>query len=751
MQTINIRTLSLSLGMMAMVACTQSGVERSSAEEAIESRVENLLSQMTLEEKLGQMNQISSSGNIDEMRDLIARGEVGSILNEADPVRIQELQKIAVEESRLGIPILMSRDVIHGFKTIFPIPLGQAASFDPEIAREGARISAIEATAAGIRWTFSPMVDIARDPRWGRCAEGYGEDPYLTSVMGAETVKGYQADSLNDPTAMAACAKHFVGYGATEGGRDYNSTGITERQLRNVYLPSFKAATEAGSQTFMTSFNDNDGVPSTANKFILEDVLRKEWNFDGFVVTDWESAKEMIKHGFAADEHEAAVKSANAGVDMEMVSYMYVKELPSALKKGEVDITKIDNAVRNILRVKFRLGLFDNPYTDASRLEVMYAESHLEAAKKAAIESAVLLKNNGVLPLSENVKKVAVVGPMANAQYDQLGTWVFDGESEHSVTPLTAIRELIGKEKVIFEEGLTYSRDKNMDGVRKAVAAAKNADVILAFVGEEAILSGEAHCLANLDLQGAQSELIAELKKTGKPVVTVVIAGRPLTIGKDVENSSAVLYNFHPGTMGGPAIADLLWGKAVPSGKLPMTFPKTVGQAPIYYCHNNTGRPVVGNEVMLDNIPLHAGQTSLGCTSFYLDAGWLPLYPFGYGLSYTTFEYSNLSLDKTTYAKDETIKASFTLANTGNVEATEIVQLYTHDVAASVTRPVKELKRFERVTLKPGEKKELTIELSADDLAFYNIDNKRVVEPGKFELWVAGDSQSGTPVTFDIR
>lgn len=753
MKTFNVKHISLSLGLMAMIACTPKNARLSSADDVIENRVENLLKMMTLEEKLGQMNQISSSGNIDEMRDLIARGEVGSILNETDPERINQLQKIAVEESRLGIPILMSRDVIHGFKTIFPIPLGQAASFDPEIAQEGARIAAIEATSVGIKWTFSPMVDIARDPRWGRCAEGYGEDPYLTSVMGAATVKGYQADSLSDPTAMAACAKHFVGYGATEGGRDYNSTGISERQLRNVYLPPFKAATEAGAATFMTSFNDNDGVPSTANKFILDNVLRKEWNFDGFVVTDWESAKEMIKHGFAADEHEAAVKSANAGVDMEMVSYMFVKELPSAIKQGEVDIKKIDNAVRNILRVKYRLGLFEHPYTDTNlKDKALYADDHLKAAKKAAVESAVLLKNNGILPLGSNIKKVAIVGPMADASYDQLGTWIFDGESEHTVTPLAAIRKMVGNNvNVTFEPGLTYSRDKNKDGVRRAVAAAKNADVILAFVGEEAILSGEAHCLASLELQGAQSELIAELSKTGKPVVTVVIAGRPLSIGKDADNSAALLYNFHPGTMGGEAIAELLWGKAVPSGKLPMTFPKSVGQIPMYYAHNNTGRPVVGNEVLIDNIPLHAGQTSLGCTSFYLDEGWTPLYPFGFGLSYTKFEYSNLTLDKTTYNANETIKANFTLANTGNMEATEVVQLYTHDIAASVTRPVKELKRFERVTLKPGEKKDITIELPAQELAFYNIDNQYVVEPGQFELWVSGDSQSGTPVTFEVK
>lgn len=743
----------LAAGLVSLVSCSSPAPSRqlSAADKAIEQRVEDLLSQMTLEEKIGQMNQISSYGNIDEMHDLIKRGEVGSILNETSAESVNRLQKIAVEESRLGIPILMSRDVIHGFKTIFPLPIGQAASFDPQVAHDGARVAAVEATSVGIRWTFSPMVDIARDPRWGRIAEGYGEDPYLASVMGAATVRGYQADSLNDPTAMAACVKHFVGYGAAEGGRDYNSTYISERRLREIYLPSFKASADAGAATFMTSFNDNEGVPSTANRFVLKDILRNEWSFDGFVVTDWASAKEMIAHGFVANDYQAAVKSLNAGVDMEMVSYTFVNELPKALKNGDVKIEDIDNAVRNILRVKFRLGLFDNPYTDVEAAsKSMYASEHLLAAKQAAVESAILLKNDGILPL-RNVKTVAVVGPMADAKHDQLGTWVFDGEKEHTVTPLAAIRTLVGNDvKVIYEPGLTFSRDNNVNNISKAVSAARQADVVLAFVGEEAILSGEAHSLASLNLQGAQSQLIAQLAKTGKPVVTVVIAGRPLTIGREVEASSAVLYNFHPGTMGGPAIADLLWGKAVPSGKTPVTFPRTVGQVPIYYCHNNTGRPVTGSEVMLNDIPLEAGQTSLGCTSFYLDEGWEPLFPFGFGLSYTKFEYSNVSLSSPSLRKDDTLKVSFTLKNVGEFEATEVVQLYTRDLVGSVTRPVKELKDFMRVTLKPGESKDLSFDLPVQKLAFWNFDTKFVVEPGEFHLWVSGDSQSGTPLSFQV-
>ncbi|WP_195668166.1 beta-glucosidase BglX [Bacteroides intestinalis] len=745
-----IRIFSTCLLLLPFVSCTQ--VANKGSDAAIEKKVESLLSRMTLEEKIGQMNQITSYGNIEDMSSLIKKGEVGSILNEVDPVRINALQRVAMEESRLGIPLLIARDVIHGFKTIFPIPLGQAASFNPQIAKDGARVAAIEASSVGIRWTFAPMIDIARDPRWGRIAEGCGEDTYLTSVMGAAMVEGFQGDSLNSPTSIAACPKHFVGYGAAEGGRDYNSTFIPERRLRNVYLPPFEAATKAGAATFMTSFNDNDGIPSTGNAFILKDVLRGEWGFDGLVVTDWASASEMISHGFAADSKEVAMKSVNAGVDMEMVSYTFVKELPALIKEGKVKESTIDEAVRNILRVKYRLGLFDAPYVDEKQPSVMYTPSHLKVAKQAAVESAILLKNDKeVLPLQESLKTVAVVGPMANAPYEQLGTWIFDGEKAHTQTPLNAIKEMVGdKVQVIYEPGLAYSREKNPAGVAKAAAAAARADVILAFVGEEAILSGEAHCLADLNLQGDQSVLITALAKTGKPVVTIVMAGRPLTIDQEVEESTAVLYSFHPGTMGGPALADLLWGKAVPSGKTPVTFPKMVGQIPVYYAHNKTGRPATRNEVLLDDIAVEAGQTSLGCTSFYMDAGFDPLFPFGYGLSYTTFKYSNVKLSSASLKKDDVLTVTFDLENTGKYKGTEVAQLYIQDKVGSVTRPVKELKRFTRVTLKPGEKKNVSFELPVSELAFWNIDMVKVVEPGDFGLWVATDSQSGEEVFFKV-
>lgn len=716
----------------------------------IENKVETLLHKMTLEEKLGQMNQLSP-WDFEDLAKRVRKGEVGSILNVVNPEEVNKIQKIAVEESRLGIPLIVSRDVIHGYKTIFPIPLGQAATFNPEVVKEGARVAAIEASADGIRWTFAPMIDVARDPRWGRIAESCGEDPYLNAVMGTAMIKGYQGDSLNDPTAIAACAKHFVAYGAAEGGRDYNSTFIPERVLRNVYLPPFKAAADAGCATFMTSFNDNDGVPSTANSFVLKDVLRKEWKYDGMVVTDWASALEMVNHGFCTDGKDAAEKSVNAGVDMEMVSETFIQNLKQSIAENKVSIETIDNAVRNILRLKFRLGLFDNPYVVTPQT-VKYAEKHLQTAKTAAEQSVILLKNeNQTLPFTDKIKTLAVIGPMADAPYEQMGTWVFDGEKEHTQTPLTAIKEMYGdKVKVLFEKGLDYSRDKNTTGIARAVNAARQADAVVVFVGEESILSGEAHSLANLNLQGAQSQLIKELAATGKPVVTVVMAGRQLVIADEVKVSDAMLYSFHPGTMGGPAIADILFGKVNPSGKTPVTFPRMSGQVPIYYAQHKTGRPANPTEMLIDEIPVEAGQTSVGCRSFYLDAGNSPLFPFGYGLSYTTFEYSNLSLASDKLTAQDTLSISFTLKNTGKYDGTEVVQLYVQDKVGSVTRPVKELKRFQRVTLKAGESTQLSLSLPVSELAFWGYDMNYTVEPGDFTLWVGTNSAEGLTKDFSV-
>lgn len=716
----------------------------------IENKVETLLHKMTLEEKLGQMNQLSP-WDFEDLAKRVRKGEVGSILNVVNPEEVNKIQKIAVEESRLGIPLIVSRDVIHGYKTIFPIPLGQAATFNPEIVKEGARVAAIEASSDGIRWTFAPMIDVARDPRWGRIAESCGEDPYLNAIMGAAMIKGYQGDSLNDPTAIAACAKHFVAYGAAEGGRDYNSTFIPERVLRNVYLPPFKAAADAGCATFMTSFNDNDGVPSTANSFVLKDVLRKEWKYDGMVVTDWASALEMVNHGFCTDGKDAAEKSVNAGVDMEMVSETFIQNLKQSIAENKVSMETIDNAVRNILRLKFRLGLFDNPYVITPQT-VKYAEKHLQTAKTAAEQSVILLKNeNQTLPFTDKIKTLAVIGPMADAPYEQMGTWVFDGEKEHTQTPLTAIKEMYGdKVKVLFEKGLEYSRDKNTAGIARAVSAARQADAVVVFVGEESILSGEAHSLANLNLQGAQSQLIKELAATGKPVVTVVMAGRQLVIADEVKVSDAMLYSFHPGTMGGPAIADILFGKVNPSGKTPVTFPRMSGQVPIYYAQHKTGRPANPTEMLIDEIPVEAGQTSVGCRSFYLDAGNSPLFPFGYGLSYTTFEYSNLSLTSDKLTAQDTLSISFTLKNTGKYDGTEVVQLYVQDKVGSVTRPVKELKRFQRVTLKAGESTQVSLSLPVSELAFWGYDMNYTVEPGDFTLWVGTNSAEGLTKDFSV-
>jgi beta-glucosidase len=715
----------------------------------VERQIDQLLAKMTLAEKIGQMNQVSAGGDVSRYAESLRNGQVGSILNEVDPARINEFQRIAVEESRLGIPLLVGRDVIHGFHTVFPIPLGLAATFDPELVEEGARVAAAEAVAQGIRWTFSPMLDIARDPRWGRMAEGSGEDPWLDARMGEAMVRGYQGE-VPGPSSMAACVKHFAGYGAAEGGRDYNSTFLTERQLRNVILPPFEAAVKAGALTLMTSFNDNDGIPSTANSFLLKDILRNEWGFGGLVVTDWNSMGEMIAHGFGTDRKEVARLAANAGVDMDMMTFGFLSHLEELVRSGQVKEAVIDEAVRNILRVKFVLGLFEHPYVDeAAAASVQYAPAHLETARKTAEESVILLKNDGLLPLSSGrIRTILVTGPMADAPHDQLGTWSFDGEKSHTVTPLKALRERFPG-KVVYVPGLTYSRQQRsrFDDV---VAAARRADVVLAFLGEEAILSGEAHSLADLNLIGSQSELLAALKAAGKPVVATVMAGRPLTIERDLPNCNAMLYAFHPGTMGGPALVNILMGDVNPSGKTPVTFLRTVGQVPMYYSHTMTGRPYNG-ETLLDGIGPEAGQTSLGNTSYYLDAGAYPLFPFGYGLSYTDFTFEDITIDQDSYPVDGTIRVSYTLSNTGRYDGTAVPQVYIRDLVGSLTRPVKELKHFRRVRLGAGESIRLTDEIPVSDLAFWGADGQKKVEPGEFQLWVAGDSASGDPVTFSVR
>ena len=729
------------------VACCMAATGRDAATEA---RIDSLMARMTLQEKIGQLNQLNAA-RFDTLGAAVAQGRVGSIINEVDPEVVNSLQRKAVEESRLGIPLIFARDVIHGFNTVFPIPLGQAATWNPQLVEEAARIAAVEATASGIRWTFSPMMDVSRDARWGRIAESAGEDPLLNERMGLAMIRGYQTDNLADPTAMAACAKHFAGYGFSEAGKDYNTTWLPLPLLEDVVLPPFEAAAGAGVATFMTSFNDINGVPSSGNSWLMRDVLRDRWRFDGVLVSDWNAITEMINHGVAADKLHATMLAATAGVDIDMEGHAYPDAMEALVREGRLDETVVDGLVRNVLRLKFRLGLFDNPYIDLSKPSPAYAPAHLAAATRAAEEGTILLKNGGMLPLGLKPGKVAVIGPMADAPYDQGGTWAPDLQHERSVTPLAALRRLYGEENVIHAPGLGYTRDKSLDGIQAAVKAAREADVAVCFVGEEAVMSGEAHSMADLGLKGAQTALLEAVCATGKPVAVVFMAGRPLTVGKEIDMADAVLYAFHGGTMAGEALANILSGKANPSGKLPVTMARMTGQYPMYYAHKNTGRPPEWT-VDLDSIPVEAPQTSTGCTSYFLDAGKDPLYPFGYGLSYTTFDISTprLSASSMAIGSETPLTVECTVTNTGDREGAETVQLYVRDLVGSLARPVKELKDFRKVTLKPGESKVVSFALTPRQLSFHGLDGKPLIEAGEFQVWTAGNSVDGTPVSFSL-
>lgn len=723
----------------------------------IESRIDAILQNMTLDEKIGQTAMRGTSSRDEgslsnELIEAVRSGRIGTMLNVTDRDIMDELQRIAVEESAHGIPIIFSRDVIHGYKTIFPIPLGLAATWNPDIVEEGARISAEEATTQGIRWTFAPAIDITRDPRWGRIAESPGEDPYLGSVLARAYVRGFQGDDLTDTRRMAATAKHFAAYGAAEGGRDYNTASLSENVLRDIYLPPFEAAIEEGVATFMTSFNDVNGVPATGSRYLLQNVLRGEWGFDGLVVSDWESVTEMIAHGFAADDKDAARLAANAGVDVEMTSRTYEDYLHELIDEGAFSEAQLDELVRNILRVKLRLGLFENPYIDRSRDDVILSDAHLAASREAAVQSFVLLENhNERLPLSKDVS-VAVIGPLADAPHEQLGTWTFDGDESHSRTPLDAITELLGEERVRFAPALDYSRERDTARFDDAVAAAAESDVVLFFGGEEAILSGEAHSRANIDLPGAQEALIHRLAETGKPIVLVVMAGRPITLGNVLDHVDAVLMAWHPGTMAGPALADVLFGDAEPQGRLPVTWPKVVGQVPIYYNHPNTGRPPDdASFVHMDDIPIKAWQSSLGNTSHYLDAGFTPQYFFGYGLGYTTFGYDNLQLSADSMPVDGGLTVRADVTNTGDRRGTEVVQLYVRDLVGDIVRPVRELKGFRRITLDPGETTTVEFVLDGAELSFHNQLLERVTEPGEFHVWIGPNAAEGLQGSFYIR
>lgn len=720
------------------------------------SKVMTLLSTMTIREKIGQMSQLARDGcDISKhLRIAIAKGHVGSIINEVDLNTINELQRIATQDSRLGIPLLIGRDVIHGFNTISPIPLGQAATWSPATVEQCANIAAIEASENGVNWTFAPMIDISRDPRWGRIAESFGEDPFLCSSLAKSMVKGFQGNHLSAANSIAACAKHFAGYGASEGGRDYNTTNIPEHELRNVYLPPFKALADSGVATFMASFSDLNGVPATANDWLLTEILRNEWHFTGPVVSDWEAIPQLVTHGISADPYDAAFQACTAGIDIEMGSACYFGHLMQIVDEKLISLGEVDRIVSRILTLKFDLGLFDDPFTPTKQSANALSKSHHSVAKDAAIKSCVLLKNdNQILPiLKSKMNTLAVIGPLADDGYEQMGTWAFDGQASQSQTCLNAIKEYAENTITInYAIGMETSRCKDHKGFFQAIESAQNADIAIMILGEEAILSGEAHCRANINLPGAQEQLIDEIHKTGTPIVLVVMAGRPITLESIVPKVDAILFAWHPGTMGGPAISDILFGSVSPSGKLPVTFPRTVGQIPLYYGQKNSGRPPSQETfVDIDSIKARAPQTSFGMTATYLDTHFTPLFPFGYGLSYTQFLYTNISLNSDVVSMGNSIEISVTVSNIGKYNAEEVVQLYTRDVVASVTRPVRELKGYQRICLAQGKSMVVKFKLHTDELAFYNRKMECKAEAGSFHVWIGGDSSATLKAEFCV-
>jgi len=714
--------------------------------------IERLLSEMTLAEKIGQMCQVAPEGKelTPALGEALRAGEIGSIINAPDRQFAAEAQRIAREESRLGIPLLIGRDVIHGYRAIFPIPLGQAASWDPELVERAANAAAGEARSQGINWTFAPMVDICRDGRWGRIAETLGEDPLLAGQLAAAMVRGFQQEEEGRLQGVVACAKHFAAYGLSEGGRDYNRVSVSGADLHNVYLPPFRAAIDAGCRTLMTTFSEVNGVPGTAHEYLLRDVLRRRWKFPGFVVSDWNSVLEMIAHGYSADAVQAAQQAVHAGVDMEMASITFRTNLAALVEKGAISQAAIDDAVRRILRVK--LQLLPLSESAASRNALMRPRS-LEVARRLARESLVLLKNEGdVLPLKiDSIQRIAVVGALADDPKSQLGCWAPDGDAEDTVTPLEALRDALGESvEVLHACGASADFSTDASGLADAQQVAAQADMVLAFVGEDALLSGEARSRANLDLPGVQRELLKAVAESGKPIVMVVLAGRPLTIGAECDLADAVLYAWHPGTMGGPAIADVLLGVASPSGKLPATFLKTVGQTPLYYGHSNTGRPSPDDYRPLVQTDEKDLPEEMQYRSHYLDSDPLPLFPFGFGLSYTTFGYDGLELSTAVVKPRQTLGVRVRLTNMGQRAGTEVVQLYVRDVVARLVRPVRELKAFRRVHLRAGESKVVEFALDADDLAYFDAKGERVLKPGRFALWVGGDSTAELGAEFEL-
>lgn len=698
-----------------------------------ETFIENLLAKMTLEEKIGQLNQVNPGPAFDP--EMLRQGKVGSVLNASgaltgqgieqldDVETANHLQKLALE-ARLGIPLIFGRDVIHGYRTVFPIPLGQAAAFDPALSEAAAAVAAREASAEGIKWTFAPMLDIARDPRWGRVAEGNGEDPLLGSRLAEAVVRGFQGDDMSQPDRIVACAKHYAGYGASEGGRDYESGEISEPTLRDVYLPPFESAVRAGAGTVMSAFIDLNGIPATAHRGLLTDILRGEWGFDGFVVSDWESVKELIHHGVAEDDADAAALALHAGVEMDMASGVYIETLAGSVRSGRVPLAEVDEAVRRILRIKQRAGLFETPFTDPDRAarDILTPEAR-QLARRFARQSMVLLKNEGSLLPLQGFRRILVAGPFVHARGELFGTWTPNGRGE-DVAPL--------------HESLRRAAPKGVDlwfveSNDLALHLTHEADAVLLLMGEHPVRSGENCNVSDLGLPPGQAEFIAAITALGKPVVLVVFAGRPLAITRQAAQAGAVLYAWHPGIEGGEALGELLFGQESPSGRLPVTFPRATGQAPIYYNHKNSGRPVGLN-----------GQFP----TRYSDLPPSPLFPFGYGLAYTTFEYGNLKVSSEVMRGSLEVSAEVT--NTGPRPGREVVQLYVRDLVGSLTRPVRELKDFQAVELQPGETRRVTFILREEQLAFTRADGSRGVEPGRFHVWVAPDSQRGLQGEFRL-
>ncbi len=720
-----------------------------SQKKTIDQKVDSVLKLMTLEEKVGQMNQYNgpwaATGpltNDDNLLSQIKEGKVGSMLNVTGVARTKELQQLAMQ-SRMRIPLLFGQDVIHGYRTIFPIPLGEAASWDIPAMEQSARIAATEAAAVGVHWTFAPMVDIARDPRWGRVMEGAGEDPYLGSLIAKARVKGFQGKGLGNTDAVMACAKHFAAYGAAVGGRDYNSVDMSLRMLHEIYLPPFKAAADAGAATFMNSFNDLNGIPATGNKYLQRDLLKGEWKFKGFVVSDWGSVGEMINHGFSKDNYEAAMQATNAGSDMDMESRSYIKHLVTLVKQGKVKMNVIDDAVRRILKKKFEMGLFDDSFKycneERERTQWNNAE-HIKVARDMAKKSIVLLKNeNRLLPLNKQTKTIALIGPFAKAKADNNGFWSYDWPDD--TARISSLWEGVQK-KVNTDTKLFYAKGCNINdtvraGFAEAVTVANEADIVIISVGEARDMSGEAKSRSSIQLPGVQEELIKAIMATGKPVVVMISAGRPLIFNWTADHAPAILYTWWLGTEAGNAMADVLFGDYNPSGKLPMSFPRTEGQIPIYYNYYNTGRPA-------------ASDSDRFYRSAYIDLSIHPKYPFGYGLGYSKFEYSEIRLSKKQFKPGEKVDAIVTVRNTGEYDGEEVVQLYIRDITGSVVRPVKELKGFQKILLKKGEAKEIRFTIGADDLRFYNDKLQYIYEPGEFKLFIGGSSADVKEINFQL-